>query len=74
MSIENRRKAVQEIVDPQKNSRTRIMICGLKCGSEGLNWNWANHVLIMYESPAIRRFQANKFAGTNGGTRACMHD
>jgi SNF2 family DNA or RNA helicase len=30
----------------KNNEECKIMICGLKVGSVGLNWTWANHVII----------------------------
>ncbi|KAH8597726.1 SNF2 family N-terminal domain-containing protein [Bisporella sp. PMI_857] len=44
MSAQQRNKAVSLI---EQDPEVKFMICGLKCGSLGLNWVWANHVLII---------------------------
>src|SRR3954447_22725125 len=43
MSKGNRIDAVSKI---KSDESCRVMICGLKVGSVGLNWTWANHVII----------------------------
>ena len=45
MRPKQRKRAVELM---QNNSDIKILICGLKCGSVGLNWTWANHVIITY--------------------------
>jgi SNF2 family DNA or RNA helicase len=44
MNREQRNAATKEIAT---NPETKYMISGLKCGGLGLNWTWANHVLIL---------------------------
>lgn len=43
MDKTRRRAAVDAM---ESNENCKMMICGLQVGSVGLNWTWANHVLI----------------------------
>jgi len=58
MDPEQRQRAANSMAN---RSDLKIMICGLKCGSEGLNWPWANHAVFTYVilSPARLELKAS---------------